>query len=199
MGSIGSKNIEKYATEHGDIFLSEKLMKNFSATEIKNMVDKVSKFYKEFDINPTEHKLLYTLSSDEKLEDYMATASTGADMVIRLNPKSIVLRKENFNTIYHELGHLLDIEISRIASKSAGSVNSSNFANRVVHDAYKQIKKKFPDMTQEQMIFAISNNAGISNREAISDAVRNHFTGNNNDATEAVITVLKKYVKKYLK
>ena len=196
MGSIGNIDINKYAENHNDIFLASKLTQEFSNAEIKNMIDKISKFYSEFGIDSTKHKLVYTLSADSNLENDMATASTDATGVIRLNPQSTVLKRDDFTTIYHELGHLLDIRISQVASHNA---NSPNFANRVILEAWKKLKKQSPDITQQQAVASISNYSISTNREAISDAVRNYFTGKQNDMSVAIVNVLKKYVKYYLK
>ena len=194
MGSVGNIDINDYAENHGDIFLQPKLKNDFTDKEIKTVVDKVNEFYKEFDIDPSKHKLVYTVASDEKLDDYMATAAT-QNGVITLNPNSLVIREDNFDVVYHELAHLLD----RAIVEQAMGKDSPNLANRIIQMAYQRAKKKNPNLTKEQAIFSISNYANVTNREALSDAIRNHFTGKRNDMSDAVVDILKRYTKQYLR
>ena len=185
--------IETLAEKQG-VFLQPRLLKDFSEDEVRTMLGKVEEVYNYFGIDPEKHKLVYTLASDPKLEDYFATASTGTDRVIRLNPHSSILRSDNFDTVYHELGHLIDIELSETLTGKDGS----EVANRIINDAYKQFKKTHQGVSKEQAILSISNYANTTSREAISDAIRNHFTGNQNDMSEAVTDTLKKYVDKHI-
>ena len=185
--------IETLAEKQG-VFLQPRLLKDFSEDEVRTMLGKVEEVYNYFGIDPEKHKLVYTLASDPKLEDYFATASTGTDRVIHLNPHSSILRSDNFDTVYHELGHLIDIELSETLTGKDGS----EVANRIINDAYKQFKKTHQGVSKEHAILSISNYANTTSREAISDAIRNHFTGNQNDMSEAVTDTLKKYVDKHI-
>ena len=183
-------NLKEYAREHHDIFITDKLTNSFSPEEVKGMVDKISEVYDEFGISD---KMVYTLDADQKnLESVLATGAAHPSGILSVNPKSNVLREENFQNIYHEMGHFLDYQVLRKSMPHSNPSTTPNFANRVAYEATRNLAKKYPNEKPY-----ISNYGMTNNKELMAEAVRDYMVNRDKSKpySQEIVRVIKKYVR----